>query len=273
MADNSNKRCPQCGGAIDYFGSCRRCGREWSENLEEEELAEGLNEGDQHPSTVPPPAAKKKTRTRYTKSSASANPDDKYLLWNITETDDETEIIKKRSLMRLDSRKTYNAMGLALRAHEAEKAALLWLSRLWEFLSKDEQTALTPALEHLKRSFVDVKQVAQAKVNEAAKMELELDKAHKAARRARLRLMNADAKRRAKEAAGVNPELDSAKTKQIFPGEDTEGFGVPTPVGLNPETLEQMSHADLLQLAKTRLANLDTEKKLRKRGDRLTDDD
>ena len=79
--------------------------------------------------------------------------------------------------------------------------------------------------------------------------------------------MNAEAKRRAKEAAGVNPELDSAKTKQIFPGEDTEGFGVPTPVGLSPESLGQMSHEELLEFAKAKLSNLDTEKKLRKRGD------
>src|SRR5271157_1460742 len=200
MPDNANKRCPQCGGAIDYFGSCRRCGREWSDGLEDEEIAEGLPEGQQHPSEVKPPS-KKRTRTRYTKNSSASSPEDKYLQWQITDRDNETEIINKRSLMRLDSRKTYNAMGLALRAHEAEKGALLWLTRLWAFLSEEEQVALTPALEHLKRSFVDIKNVAQAKVNEAAKMELEMDKAHKSARRARLRLMDAQAKQRAKDAA------------------------------------------------------------------------
>ena len=260
MADYKNKRCPQCGGAIDYFGSCRRCGREWTEKLEEDELAEGLPEGQQHPSEVKTPA-KTRTRTRYTKnSSAKTAEPDKYALWQITDQDDETEIIKKRSLMRLDSRKTYNQMGLALRAHEAQKASLLWLSRLWEFLSEAEQQALTQTLEMLKRGYADLKLVAQSKVNEAAKMEIELDKAHKSARRARLRLM--DAEKRRKEAATV----------QIKPGEDTEGYGIPDLATIDPKALEQLSHEELLELAKAKLANLDQEKALRKRSERLADD-
>src|SRR5579863_6847061 len=138
---NAHKRCPQCGGEIDYFGSCRRCGREWSEGLEEDEAAEGLPDGQQHPSEVKPQPTKKLRRNRFTKSSKkAAASDDKYALWRIdSANDDDTEIIRKRSLMRLDSRKIYNQMGLSLRAHEAEKAALLWLSRLWDFLSDEEQ--------------------------------------------------------------------------------------------------------------------------------------
>jgi hypothetical protein len=258
MPNNDQKRCPQCGGAIDYFGSCRRCGREWSDKLDEDELAEGLPEGQQHPSEVKPQKPKR-TRTKYTKNSAKQTATDKYSLWQIGDQDDETEIIKKRSLMRLDSRKTYNQMGLSLRAHEAQKAALLWLSRLWEFLSEDEQTALTPALEHMKRGYADIKLVAQAKINEAAKMEIELDKAHKSARRARLRLM--DEEKRKKEASTV----------QIRPGEDTEGFGVPDLATIDPKALEQLSHEELLELAKAKLANLDQEKALRKRAERLAD--
>lgn len=261
MADNSNKRCPQCGGAIDIFGSCRRCGREWSENLEDDELAEGLKEGEQHPAEIKQPK-KKKTRTKYTKTSSS--PDDKYRNWQITDNDDETEIINKRSLMRLDSRKTYNAMGLALRAHEAEKGALLWITRLWAFLSEEEQVALTPALEHLKRSFADIKVVAQAKVNEAAKMELEMDKAHKSARKARVRLMAAATKQRVKEAA---------QNEMPKPGQDSEGFGVPTLVDLDPAALDTLSREELLEFAKHRLSNLDQEKALRKRADKLSSDD
>ena len=261
MPDYNNKRCPQCGGAIDYFGSCRRCGREWTDKLEEDELAEGLPEGQQHPAEVKTPA-KKRTRTKYTKNSTkNYEPDDPYALWQITDQDDETEIIKKRSLMRLDSRKTYNQMGLALRAHEAQKASLLWLSRLWEFLSEAEQQALAQTLEFLKRGYADLKLVAQSKVNEAAKMELELDKAHKSARRARLRLM--DAEKRRKEAV--------AKV-QIQPGQDTEGYGIPDLANISPKDLEQLSHEDLLELAKAKLANLDTEKALRKRSQALADD-
>ena len=262
MGKNDNKRCPQCGGAIDYFGSCRRCGREWTEGLEEEELAEGLPEGQQHPSLIKPPT-KKRTRTKYTKNSSPKAATDKYSLWQIGDQDDETEIIRKRSLMRLDSRKIYNQMGLSLRAHEACKGTLLWLARLWEFLSEDEQKALTPAIEHLKRGYADVKLVTQSKVNEAAKMEIEMDKAHKSARRARLRLMDAQAKLRQKEAA----------QKQIAPGEDTEGFSNPEPATIDPKALEKLPYEELLELAKYRLSNLDQEKALRKRTEIVPDEE
>jgi hypothetical protein len=271
MGKNDNKRCPQCGGAIDYFGSCRRCGREWTENLEEDEVPEGLPEGQQHPSEVKPPASKRPKRNRFTKSSKgpkATSAADKYSLWRIDPAnDDDTEIIRKRSLMRLDSRKTYNAMGLSLRAHEAEKAALLWLSRLWAFLSDEEQAALTPAVEHLKHSFADVKLVAQAKVNEAARMEIELEKEHKAARTARIRLQ------KVKAAAGINPALQSGKAKEIMPGEDTEGMGVPDLAVIDPKALEQLSYDDLLELAKAKLSNLDQEKALRRKSEKLATDD
>jgi hypothetical protein len=260
---NAHKRCPQCSGEIDYFGSCRRCGREWSEGLEEDEAAEGLPEGQQHPSEVKPKPTKKLRRNRFTKSSKKATAsDDKYALWRIdSANDDDTEIIRKRSLMRLDSRKIYNQMGLSLRAHEAEKAALLWLSRLWDFLSDEEQRAITPAIDHLKRSFADVRVVAQAKVNEAAKMEIELEKEHKAARTARLRLINAATKKRVEAA------------KQITPGQDTEGMNLPDPATLDPKALESLSQEDLLELAKAKLGNLDQEKALRRRAERPVDDD
>jgi hypothetical protein len=262
MPKNDSKRCPQCGGTIDYFGSCRRCGREWTETLEEDELAEGLPEGQQHPAEIKS-TKPKRTRTKYTKNSTPKSAaTDKYSLWQIDDQDDETEIIRKRSLMRLDSRKTYNQMGLSLRAHEASKASLLWLSRLWEFLSEDEKTALTPALEHLKRGYADLKLVAASKVNEAAKMEIELDKAHKSARRARLRMMDAEAKKR-KEAAA----------KQIVPQEDTEGYGVPDLATISPEALDTLTHEELLELAKAKLSNLDQEKALRKRSEKTADED
>lgn len=258
MPDNRHKRCPQCSGEIDYFGSCKRCGREWTSNLEEDELAEGLPEGQQHPAEVKP-TKKKPTRTRYTKNSTPKQAAvDKYSTWQITDQDDETEIIQKRSLMRLDSRKTYNQMGLALRAHEAQKASLLWLSRLWEFLSEEEQKALGTTLEYLKRGYADLKLVAQSKLNEAAKMEIEMDKAHKSARRARLRMMDAEKRKKAAE-------------KAILPGQDTEGMQVPDLANISPEALEQLSHEDLLELAKAKLANLDQEKALRKQAERTAD--
>jgi len=52
MADETKKQCPQCNGQIDFFGSCRKCGRQWSEDLELGEKAFGLPEGEQYKSVV-----------------------------------------------------------------------------------------------------------------------------------------------------------------------------------------------------------------------------
>ena len=255
MPDNKNKRCPQCGGGIDIFGTCRRCGREWSEELEEDELAEGLPEGQQHPPEVKQVGTHKPRRNRFTKSKSA----DKHSLWQIDASDDETEIIRKRSLMRLDSRRIYTALGSALQAHRAQKAALLWLSRLWESSPEDERKQLAPTIERLKQGFADICRVMQEKSTETAQMEVALEKAHQSARTARIRLLGEEVKRRAAEES-------RSKTKQIDPHEDTEGFGVPDTVTLDPKVLEQLTPEDLLELAKAKLANLDQEKALKKTG-------
>ena len=109
--------------------------------------------------------------------------------------------------------------------------------------------------------------MAQAKVNEAARMEIELEKEHKAARTARIRLQ------KVKAATGINPALQSGKAKEIMPGEDTEGMGVPDLAVIDPKALEQLSYDDLLELAKAKLSNLDQEKALRRKSEKLATDD
>jgi len=258
MADkNSDKRCPLCSGQIDYFGSCRRCGREWSEGLEVGEKAFGLPEGEQHKSIIKQVGKRPPRKSRFTKSKEALAGKEfktfapevpqKYQIWQIdADWDDDTEIIRKRSLMRLDSNRIYSALGLTIRARDSQKAALLWLSRVWEFLEEDEQKALAPTVEHLKRSFAEIREFMQSKVAETAEMEKALEKAHKAARKARLRIAADEQKKRAAE-------------KIIVPGEDTEGFSVPEPVGIPP--------ADLLERAKEKLLALEEEKALRKKVD------
>ena len=262
MADEIVKRCPNCTGEIDFFGSCKKCGREWSETLEEEEKAVGLPDGEQHPATEVKKVGTRPTRTKFTKTKAALEGKEfatlapeiasKFLPWMIDiERDDDSEIVRKRSLMRLDSRKMYNAMGLSVRAHDAQKAALLWITRLWEFLSEDEKKVLDPTLQRMKAGFSELRLVAQAKINDAAKMELAMEKAHKQARQARVRIIDAERKK--------------AAVEQIRPHEDTEGFGTPEPASIDPKALETMTREELLALAKTRLANLDQEKALKKR--------
>lgn len=257
MVDNNTKRCPRCGGEIDYFGSCRKCGREWSEHLEEDEQAEGLPEGEQHPA-VKKVATRKPRKSRYTKTKGAKPPIPwKYADWMIDDGDDETEIIRKRSLMRLDAKRTYSALGLVSRAHESQKGVLLWLGHLAEFLDDNERKVLAPTIGLLKRAFTNLTEIRQAKAVETARIELALEKAHKSARRVRLRMMD-EAKRK-------------LSAKRIVPGRDTEGFSTPEPVALDlklledPKLLAKLTKEELLELAKEKLANLDQEKALRRK--------
>jgi hypothetical protein len=269
MADNKDKRCPICTGEIDFFDTCKKCGREWSEGIEPEEKAVGLPEGEQHPAEVKQVKVGSR-QTRFTKTKAALEgkefatlaPDvaPKFLPWMIDPAnDDDNEIVRKRSLMRLDSRKIYNAMGLSVRAHDAQKAALLWLTRLWEFLSDEEKRVLEPTLTRMKADFSELRLVAQAKISDAAKMEHAMEKAHKQARQARVRIV--DEERRKKAAL------------EFRPGEDTEGFSTPEPATIDPKALDTMTREELLELAKTRLANLDKEKALKKRWSFTPDED
>jgi hypothetical protein len=270
VADNKDKRCPNCTGEIDFFDTCKKCGREWSETLEEGEQAQGLPEGEQHPATeVKKVGSRQSRKTRFTKTKealdgqefATLSPEiaPKFLPWMIdVDRDGDDEIVRKRSLMRLDSRKIYNSMGLAVRAHDAQKAALLWLTRLWEFLGEDEKRVLEPTFERMKAGFSELRLVAQQKISDAAKMEVAMEKAHKQARQARVRLMDEDRKK--------------AAVKAFKPHEDTEGFGNPEPAEIDPKALDTMSREELLELAKTRLANLDQEKALKKRKSFIPDE-
>jgi len=286
MPRNEEKRCPQCGGQIDYFGSCRKCGREWSPTLAYDEEPTGKPEGsEQHDAYVKDKQrGRKPTRNKNTKNPKKAKRvatlPAKFADWEIDpDRDSETEVIRKRSLMRLDSRKIYNAMGLSVRAHENQKSALLWFERLWEFLEEDERSLLGPVVESMKVSYVGVRNLAQLKVREAAEMEIVMEKAHKLARKARLRLLAEDAKKKAKDKkAGKKPtELlgpfgpytpegpqgpgqppGLGHVVPIMPGQDTEGFSTPEPVAIPPDKL--------LAFAKERLSGLDKEKRQRRKA-------
>ena len=96
----------------------------------------------------------------------------------IIESDDETEIIRKRSLMRLDSKRSYSALGLISRAYDTQRGTLLWLKHLTEFLDEEEREALAPTFDILKRVFSDITRLKQIKAFNVAEMEIALEKAH-----------------------------------------------------------------------------------------------
>jgi hypothetical protein len=248
-----DKRCPKCGSPVDMLETCRGCSRSWSPELERDatghivEEAIGLEPGQQYESVIKP---KKIGPHKLRKGKFQKSPDElagkkfkafsedlppQFAEWAIKDSDDETEIYRKRSLMRLDSKRIYDAMGLSVRTHMAQKAALLWFSKMWEFLDKEEQAALEPAMRSLKAAFSALSVVRNSKVAQATKMEIAMEGAYRQARKARI----ATAEKQRKEASKFPP-----------PESDSEGLGL-VPVGIESELLEQ---------AKEKLLKLDEEK-------------
>lgn len=248
-----NKRCPKCGGGIDRFGTCRKCGRPWSLELEKDEKgniveeALGLEPGQQHESVVKTVGNRKPRQTRFTKTKEQLEGKKfiafgeelppQFATWAINESDNEDEIYRKRSLMRLDSRKIYNQMGLSVRAQESSKATLLWISKLWGFLELEEQQALAPVLKQLSDAFERLTLVRQSKIIQATKMEKAMEKAYAQARNAR---MKAQEEQKKKEASKL-PEAE----------QDSEGLGL-SPIALDPNELMEQVREKLLNLDKSK---------------------
>lgn len=243
-----SKRCPKCGSPVDIMETCVKCGRKWTPELEKDpsgniiEPAIGLDEGKQYESVVKKIGKRKPRKSRFQKSSDelsgkkfttfSSQLPEQFKGWEIKESDNEAEIVRKRSLMRLDSRKIYNQMGLSVRAQENSKAALLWLVKLWEFLDADEKEALAPTLRTLKVAFETLTLVRSSKIAQATAMEKAMEKAHQQARKARI-----------KAAAEAAKNAD----KMPAPDQDSEGLGL-TPVALDPNELLAQATENLLRL-------------------------
>jgi len=110
------------------------------------------------------------------------------------EMDDEVEIARKRSLLRLNSGKVYSLMGLAVKAQEAQKSALQWLIRLADELDIDdpeiqeEREKLLPIIQSLQPVLSTLTEIRKTKIKQAEEMEEVAISARNQTRQARLRL-------------------------------------------------------------------------------------
>src|SRR5271166_2965806 len=128
------RQCPACYGPIDYFNTCRRCGRGWTPELTEAEKLERL-QGPVAEESEPVPVGQREAALQRDKEeilgkaakvvgSKKKHLPASFKLWEIHDGDSDSEITRKRSLMRLDSRKIYNQMGLAMRAYQNQKGVM-----------------------------------------------------------------------------------------------------------------------------------------------------
>jgi hypothetical protein len=243
------RQCPKCYGPIDYFNTCRRCGRPWTPALTKAEIQEMEAEARAEESEDPEPALVGERESALTREMDEivgkvAKPVGRkkhdspiFKHWEILDGDDDTEIVRKRSLMRLDARKIYNQMGLAMRAYQTQKQVLICLTNLWGFLDEPEREAFAPTAEMLKQGLMGLAELSSKKVSLAAQMEEALLREKRKARTVRS----------AKDV--INAAIKKA-SKLPSPGADSEGFETVDLVDLDPEELMEQVKLQLAQRTK-----------------------
>jgi hypothetical protein len=244
------RQCPKCYGPIDYFNTCRRCGRPWTPTLTKAEIQEMEAEARGEESEDPEPVLVGERESALTREmeeivgekakpvgTKKKNTSPIFKHWEILDGDDDTEIVRKRSLMRLDARKIYNQMGLAMRAYQTQKQVLICLTNLWGFLDEPEREAFAPTAEMLKQGLMGLAELSSKKVNLAAQMEEALLREKRKARTVRS----------AKDV--INAAIKKA-TKLTTPGADSEGFETVDLVDLDPEELMEQVKLQLAQRTK-----------------------
>jgi hypothetical protein len=239
--------CPKCFGPIDYFNTCRQCGRPWTPTLTKAEIQEmeAAERGEESEDPEPVLVGERESALEREKEeiigkvakpvgTKKKNASPQFKHWEIDDGDDDTEIIRKRSLMHLDTRKVYNQMGLAMRAYQTQKKVLICLSNLWGFLDEPERNAFAPTAEMLKQGLIGLAELSSKKVNLAAEMEEALVREKRKARTVR------SAK------SVINAAIKKA-TKVTTPGHDSEGFETVDLKDIDPEELMEQVKIQLAQ--------------------------
>ncbi len=118
----------------------------------------------------------------------------KFQVEEVTPLDDEVEISRKRSLLRINTSKVYNLLGFSIKAQESQKAALQWIIRLADELDiedddlQEERNTLLPLIKTLQDVNQQLTQIRQTKVSQAVKMEELATNARRKAQRVRTRI-------------------------------------------------------------------------------------
>ena len=107
------------------------------------------------------------------------------------EHDGETEISRKRSLMRLNTQRIYMQMGCTAHAFLSLTASVKWLARLSENVDEEEREGVAPLLEMAKAVLGKAGEFNRKKIAQSVSMEEEVSGAIRKTRKARLRLAKA----------------------------------------------------------------------------------
>ena len=115
--------------------------------------------------------------------------------------DNETEISRKRSLLRLNSQRVYMQMGCAVKAYNSMKETAKWIANLFEHMDEEDRTECASVFMGIEGMLFGLETLSNQKIALAVKMEEMVEKERKHARTARMRLakISADKSKKANE--------------------------------------------------------------------------
>jgi hypothetical protein len=102
--------------------------------------------------------------------------------------DNETEVIRKKSLLNLNSRRVYMQMGCAVKAYNSMRETAKWIANLFQNMDDEDRTAAAPVFMGMEGMLYALENLSNQKIAEAVKMEEVVERERKRARAARMRL-------------------------------------------------------------------------------------
>ena len=104
------------------------------------------------------------------------------------EQDNETEISRKRSLLRLNSQRVYMQMGCAVKAYNSMKETAKWIANLFENMDEEDRATCAPVFMGMEGMLFGLESLSNQKIAQAIKMEEMVEEERKRVRAARMRL-------------------------------------------------------------------------------------
>lgn len=139
-----------------------------------------------------PQASKRKKKSTFkTRKQLGLGPNEipfKYRADIEPEQDDETEVIRKEALLRLNSQRVYMQMGCAVKAYNSIKETAKWVANLFENMDEEDRNAASSVFMGIEGMMFGLESLSNQKIEQAVRMEELVERERKKARAARMRL-------------------------------------------------------------------------------------
>jgi hypothetical protein len=133
---------------------------------------------------------------------------------SVTAGSTATEVIRKRSLMKVESGRIYSQLGTSLKAYEMARMSLIWLNQLRDATKEDEDSRdrIEKLVKLMAGAVEELFQMQSEKRQLTADMEVALTKASRDISRSRKRALDIESEVRRKGLKSLTPEEDHPET-------------------------------------------------------------